>query len=44
MVTRTGVANNLQSQITFAAIHSTAGLDPTSFFDMRFVLNALGRK
>jgi NitT/TauT family transport system substrate-binding protein len=43
MVTKTGVANNLQSQITFASIHSTAGLDPTSFFDMRFVLKALGR-
>ena len=43
LVTRTGVANNLQSQITFAAIRPSPGLDPTTFFDMRFVLKALGR-
>ena len=43
LVTRTGVANNLQSQITFAAIQPSPALDPTTFFDMRFVLKALGR-
>ncbi len=43
MVTRNGVANNLQSQITFASIQPSAALDPTTSFDMRFVLKALGR-
>jgi len=43
MVTRTGVANNLQSQITFGSVQASAGLDPNTFFDMRFVTKALGR-
>jgi len=44
MVTRSGVANNIQSQITFGSIApSPAGMDPSSFFDMRYVLKALSR-
>jgi NitT/TauT family transport system substrate-binding protein len=43
MVTRTGVANNLQSQIIFGSVSPTSALDPSSFFDMRFVLKAPGR-
>ena len=43
MVTLRGVANNLQSEITFGSLERTASLDPASFFDMRFVLKALGR-
>jgi NitT/TauT family transport system substrate-binding protein len=41
MVTRTGVANNLQSQIIFGSLRPSAALDPSSFFDMRFVSQAL---
>ncbi len=44
MVTRSGVANNIQSQITFGSIApASAGLEPSSFFDMQYVLKTLGR-
>jgi NitT/TauT family transport system substrate-binding protein len=38
LVTRSGVTNNLLSQITFGSVPESAGkLDPASFFDMQFV-------
>ena len=44
MVTRNGVTNNLQSQVTFGSIPaSVASQDPASFFDMQFVLKTQGR-
>jgi NitT/TauT family transport system substrate-binding protein len=42
LVTRRGVANNIQSQVTFGSVSaSSAALDPASFFDMQFVLKTL---
>jgi sulfonate transport system substrate-binding protein len=41
-VTRIGVSNNIQSQITFGSVKASAALDPNSFFDMRFVSKSLG--
>jgi NitT/TauT family transport system substrate-binding protein len=44
LVTRNGVANNIQSQITFGLVAPPAGsLEPTSFFDMHYVLSTQGR-
>jgi NitT/TauT family transport system substrate-binding protein len=44
MVTRSGVANNIQSQITFGSIPPTsADLEPSGFFDMQYVLKTLRR-
>jgi NitT/TauT family transport system substrate-binding protein len=44
MVTRSGVANNIQSQITFGSIPLTsAGLEPSGFCDMQYVFKTLGR-
>jgi NitT/TauT family transport system substrate-binding protein len=44
LVTRSGVYNNLQSQVTFGSVPaSSASLDPGSFFDMQFVLKTLRR-
>jgi NitT/TauT family transport system substrate-binding protein len=43
LVTRSGVANNLQSQVAFGSVRaSSASLDPASFFDMQFVLKTQG--
>jgi NitT/TauT family transport system substrate-binding protein len=44
MVTRSGVANNIQSQITFGSSPPTsAGLEPSGFFDMQYVLRTQRR-
>ena len=39
-VTADAVANNIQSQIAFGSVRSTARMDPASFFDMTFVQRA----
>jgi NitT/TauT family transport system substrate-binding protein len=44
LVTQRGVANNIQSQITFGSVAAAStGLEPSSFFDMQYVLKSLGR-
>jgi NitT/TauT family transport system substrate-binding protein len=43
LVTRSGVANNIQSQVTFGSVAASADLEPSSFFDMQYVLKTLGR-
>jgi len=45
LVSRSGVANNIQSQITFGSVAvASANLEPSSFFDMRYVLKIAGQR